>query len=117
MNGAQLFDLSQTITQLVALSCVLSACSIIYNFYQTVRKPKNDLNNRIERLEDKVEEHDRYLHKDDESMKEQAEINSLLLKSLHALLSHDLDGNNNKELEKCREEIKDRLYKEGGQIR
>ena len=37
---------------------------------------------------------------DNQSMIEQQEINSLTLKSLHALLSHALDGNNNSEMER-----------------
>ena len=117
MNGAQLFDLSQTITQLVALSCILSAFSVCYNFYQTMKKPKNDINIRIERLEKEVEKINKFLTQDDKSLEEQAEINSLFLKSLHALLTHDLDGNNTKEIKECQEEIQNRLFNEAGKLR
>ena len=78
---------------------------------------ENDINIRIERLEKEVEKINKFLTQDDKSLEEQAEINSLFLKSLHALLTHDLDGNNTKEIKECQEEIQNRLFNEAGKIR
>lgn len=80
-------------------------------------KPNKEQNARISDLENRMVKCESKLLNDNQSMIEQQEINTLTLKSLHALLSHDIDGNNAHEMEQCKQEIQNRLFREGGSIR
>lgn len=101
----------------VTIGSLCTAIFAIVKMAKMVAKPNKEQNQRIEDLEKRVGTCEDKLGKDWISMGEQQEINTLNLKSLHALLSHALDGNNTHEMEACKEEIQERLFREGGSIR
>lgn len=101
----------------VTVGSLCTAIFAIVKMAKLVAKPNKEQNERIEHLEKEMVEVKQKLNKDYNSMGEQQEINTLNLKSLHALLSHALDGNNTHEMEACKEEIQERLFREGGSIR
>ena len=102
---------------IITLGSLCTAIVAVGKLINLASKPNKDQNIRLTKLEDRMAKCESKLLNDNQSMIEQQEINSLTLKSLHALLSHALDGNNNSEMERCKEEIQERIFKDGGSIR
>ena len=101
----------------ITLGSLCTAIVAVGKLINLASKPNKDQNIRLTKLEDRMDKCESKLLNDNQSMIEQQEINTLTLKSLHALLSHDIDGNNTHEMEQCKQEIQSRLFREGGSIR
>lgn len=67
------------------------------------------LETRIQKLETKVQH-------DWDSFEKQETVNSMLLKSQWAIMSHLLDGNHTAQLTACRDEAEKLLFKKGGSV-
>lgn len=102
---------------IITLGSLCTAIVAVGKLINLASKPNKDQNIRLTKLEDRMAKCESKLLNDNQSMIEQQDINSLTLKSLHALLNHALDGNNNSEMERCKEEIQERVFKDGGSIR
>lgn len=115
MPGAIALD--ELVGGIITIGSLCTAIVAVGKLINLAGKPNKEQNERISALEKRVGTCEQKLSQDYMSMGEQQEINTLSLKSLHALLSHDIDGNNTHELEACKAEIQRRLFKEGGAIR
>lgn len=73
------------------------------------REETADLEERIHKLETKVQQ-------DWNSFERQELVNSMLLKSQWAIMSHLLDGNHTAQLTACRDEAEKLLFKKGGSL-
>lgn len=67
------------------------------------------LETRISKLETKIEH-------DWQSFEKQESVNSMLLKSQWAIMSHLLDGNHTAQLTACRDEAEKLLFEKGGSV-
>lgn len=108
---------SISIEAIIMIASLCTSIGAIWAFAKKITKPYTDLIDRVETLEERTTKCENYLNHDDQAFTEQQEINKLILKSNHALLSHALDGNNTKEMEVCKDEIQERLFNTGGKIK
>jgi len=109
--------LSISFEAIIMIASLLTSICTIWGFAKKITKPYTDLVDRVETLEERTTRCESFIKYDDEAISEQQDINRLILKSNHALLSHMLDGNNTKEMETCKAEIQERLFNAGGQIK
>lgn len=99
----------------LTLVCTLATLVLtILNIYKGLSHPVRDLSKRLDALEDKVNRLNEKTVHDWNSFKEQERVNAMLLKSMCALMSHELDGNHTKQLQECKDEIEDLIFKKGG---
>lgn len=83
-----------TVAQIIALvlavaggvTCLSSAAKAIYEWIKIVKRPMDDVEDRVENVERLVEKHD-------DELKELKDSNRIAQKALLALLSHGIDGN------------------------
>ncbi|WP_305177860.1 hypothetical protein [Faecalibaculum rodentium] len=73
------------------------------------REETQALEARIQKLESKIQH-------DWDSFAKQEDVNSMLLKSQWAIMSHLLDGNHTAQLTACRDEAEKLLFKKGGSV-
>lgn len=100
---------------IITLGSLCTAIVAVGKLINLASKPNKDQNVRLTKLEDRMAKCESKLLNDNQSMIEQQEINSLTLKSLHALLSHALDGNNNSEMGAAKKRSKKEYLKMEGQ--
>ena len=74
---------------IITLGSLCTAIVAVGKLINLASKPNKDQNIRLTKLEDRMAKCESKLLNDNQSMIEQQEINSLTLKSLHALLSQD----------------------------
>ena len=81
-----------------SLATIAGAGAIIYRIYKMARKPDTERDNKLKR-------HDELLDKDNKRLKELEESNKILMRSLLALMSHELDGNHTEQLKSARDDL------------
>jgi hypothetical protein len=72
---------------------------------EKAKAPQKEMEIRINALEDKVDRLNTYLTSDNARIENLEEGGRVLLKSLGALLSHGIDGNNVQEMKAAKEEL------------
>ena len=72
---------------------------------QRTKKPNRDQNERIERLEQRVNEHDAFFKADKVRLDDIDEGNRVTQRAILALLSHGIDGNDVDGLKKAKDEL------------
>lgn len=113
---------------LILLAGVLGAVTGIYAYFKNAmravaepfEKTKKDIDALKEvdnELKSAIDEINNKLDNDDKALKNQETMNEIMMKSLSALLSHSIDGNNIDEMEECRKDIQDHLLGAGSSIR
>jgi hypothetical protein len=78
---------------------------------EKAQAPQKEMEIRINALEDKVDRLNTYLTSDNARIENLEEGGRVLLKSLGALLSHGIDGNNVQEMKLAREELNEYLIR------
>lgn len=78
---------------------------------EKAKAPQKEMEIRINALEDKVDRLNTYLTNDNARIENLEEGGRVLLKSLGALLSHGIDGNNVQEMKLAREELNEYLIR------
>jgi hypothetical protein len=78
---------------------------------EKAKAPQKEMEIRINALEDKVDRLNTYLSNDNARIENLEEGGRVLLKSLGALLSHGIDGNNVQEMKAAREELNEYLIR------
>jgi hypothetical protein len=91
-----------TSSQILGLCGFISAIWGIYKIVKEIKKPNDD-------LKEKVERHDRLLESDNERLKEMEQSNKMILQSLLVLINHDITGNGIESLKKTRDELNEYL--------
>lgn len=96
----------------VIVGLVLSLLSI-FNIYVSLKKmarqPFVEHGNRITALENEVKEIKRTMTNSDNRMDDVEEAVKIILHSIGALLSHGIDGNNDAEMRKARNDLNEFL--------
>ena len=78
---------------------------------EKAKSPQKEMEHRLTQLEDKVEKLSTYATSDNARIENLGEGGRVLLKSLGALLSHGIDGNNIQEMKLAREELNEYLIR------
>lgn len=78
---------------------------------EKAKSPQKEMEHRLTQLEDKVEKLSAYATNDNSRIENLEEGGRVLLKSLGALLSHGIDGNNIQEMKLAREELNEYLIR------
>jgi len=76
---------------------------------EKAKAPQKEMEHRITQLEDKVDKLGSFATNDNKRIENLEEGGRVLLKSLGALLSHGIDGNNVDEMKLAREELNEYL--------
>jgi hypothetical protein len=101
----------------LTIICTISTLMLtILNIWKGVNHPVKDLEKRVETIEEKIQRLDQKSERDWQAFQEQEKVNSMLLKSQWAIMSHLLDGNHTKDLEECKNEAAELLFKKGGKF-
>lgn len=87
-----------------SIATIAGAGAIIYSAYKAIRKPDDERDKKLNR-------HQELLENDNKRLKELEESNKIMMQSMLALMSHELDGNHKTELEKARNDLQEYLIK------
>lgn len=88
-----------------AITTVSGTVTTVVNVLKMVKSPKDALEKRIKDIEEKIEEHDEFLNKDNKRINAIEEGNRVTQKALLALLSNAIDGNNKNGLVEARDNL------------
>lgn len=91
-----------TSSQILGLCAFVSAIWGIYKIVKEIKKPNDD-------LKEKVERHERLLESDNLRLKEMEQSNKMILQSLLVLINHDITGNGIQQLKDTRDDIQEYL--------
>lgn len=97
---------------LLILSLIMSSSAVITMISTVVKKaqsPEERQNERIRKLEDRLDEIDGFLKSDKERLGQLAEVNRITLEGVSALLGHSQHGNNEKEMRDAEKKINEYL--------
>ena len=81
-----------------AVAIIGAAAVYIYRLFTNIRKPDKD-------RDDMIRIHSEKLDNDHKRLKELEESNKVIMHSLLAIMSHELDGNHTTELRKAHDEL------------
>lgn len=115
MPGAVAID--ELVSGIITIGSLCTAIVAVGKLINLAGKPNKDQNARLDRLETRMNKCESKLLNDNTSIEEQQKVNAVMMRGMHALLEHSIDGNNIDEMKYCQEEIEKRLYKQGGSIR
>lgn len=115
MPGAIAID--ELVGGIITIGSLCTAIVAVGKLISLAGKPNKEQNARLEKLETRMTKCESKLLNDNSSIEEQQKVNAVLMRGMHALLEHGIDGNNTEEMKYCQEEIEKRLYKQGGSIR
>lgn len=88
---------------------LMGIISYILIFKDRAVKPHKENEERITALEEEVDDIKDILNHDKGRIESLEEGNRILIKSMSALLSHGIDGNNTEEMKKARKDLQDYL--------
>lgn len=81
-----------------SIATISGAIAIIYRIYKSAKKPDSE-------RDDKLKKHSEMLDRDNKRLKELEESNKIIMQSLLALMSHELDGNHTQNLKEARDDL------------
>ena len=87
------------------------AGAVIVGLYKWAKKPDNDRDDRLKKHEELLDSDDKRLKELEKEQAEMKEAQSVLMKSILALMSHAIDGNHLEELEKARNDMHEYLLR------
>lgn len=96
-----------------AIVSVSAAITIIVKVIQKMKAPEKTQNERISKLEKKVEKHDQLFDNDNQRLKALEEGNIITQQSILALLSHAINGNDVDSLKDAKVELERYLTRRG----
>lgn len=88
---------------IISISAVLG---ILAKLYEKVKAPNKTQDERISKLENRVDEFDSFFMRDKHRLDDIEESNRITQEALFALLGHALSGNNTEELENAKRDLK-----------
>lgn len=92
------------LTMCGSIATVAGAVAIIYNIYQKAKQPDTERDQTLEK-------HSKLLDNDNKRLKELEDSNKIIMQSMLALMSHAIDGNHTKDLEKARDDLQKYLIR------
>jgi predicted negative regulator of RcsB-dependent stress response len=93
---------------IISISAVLG---ILAKLYEKVKAPNQTQDERILKLENRVDEFDSFFMRDKHRLDDIEESNRITQEAIFALLGHALNGNNTEELENAKKDLKAYLIK------
>lgn len=87
-----------------SLATIAGAVAIVYNLYKNIKKPDTE-------RDEALKKHSEQLDNDNKRLKELEDSNKIIMKSMLALMSHELDGNHTEELTKARDDLQEYLIR------
>lgn len=88
---------------------ISAAISVIIKAIGSAKKPNAVQNQRLDKIEERLDKYDAMFHNDHTRLKFIEEGNRVSQKALLALLDHGLDGNNSTQMQKAKEELQRHL--------
>lgn len=96
-------NIVQEILSLCSSIAIIGAAVVyIYNLIFRVKKPNKDRDEMLKR-------HSEMLDNDNRRLKEVEADNKIIMKSLLAIMSHELDGNHTEQLRQAKSELEEHL--------
>ena len=87
-----------------AIITVGGATTILYKFYKSAKKPDAV-------RDEALKKHQELLENDNRRLKELEESNKIIMQSMLAMMSHELDGNHHEELKQARDDLQKYLIR------
>lgn len=81
------------------------ACGVIYGAYRKAKKPKDDIEKRLTAMENDIKDIKNKLQSDYNSINQNRDDMSLLMRSVYALIENRITGNNVDGLKKTRDDL------------
>lgn len=81
------------------------AFGVIFTAYKKIKKPKDDIEERLSSIENDVKEINKKLQSDYDSINQNREDMNLLMRSMFSLIENKITGNNVEGLKKTRDEL------------
>ena len=87
-----------------SFATVAGAVAIIYNIHQKAKQPDTERDEALER-------HQKLLDNDNKRLKELEESNKIIMQSMLAIMSHEIDGNHVEDLKQARDDLQKYLIR------
>ena len=87
-----------------SIATIAGAGVIIYRIYKKARQPDAERDEALER-------HQRLLDNDNKRLKELEESNKIIMQSMLAIMSHEIDGNHVEDLKQARDDLQKYLIR------
>lgn len=87
------------------------AGAVIVGLYKWAKKPDDDRDDRLKRHDEMLDNDNKRLKELEREQAEMKEAQSVLMKSILALMSHSIDGNHLEELKIARDDMQDYLLR------
>lgn len=91
------------------ISCIAAAVGWVAKCIQAAKKPRKDIEDRIEKCEKTLLEYGRFFQNDKTRLNSIEDGNRVTQKAILALLSHGIDGNDVDAMRSARDELQDYL--------
>lgn len=107
------FTLSQLVTMVLsicgAIVALSSTIAVIVSWQEKMKRPEKFQNERLQALEDNIEELNKHLEKDAKRINKLENGNRVTQKAILALLAHGIDGNDVEGMKKAKKDMEDFL--------
>ena len=111
MDTVIAFTPSQVLALCSAIVVISGAVHVVINLFLRVSAPNKIQNERLNTVDNRLNEHDKLFKNDLEHLERVDEANRVTQTALLALLSHGIDGNDVEELKKAKKELEAYLIK------
>lgn len=87
-----------------SIATIAGAGAILYRLYKQAKKPDTE-------RDETLSKHTELLDRDNKRLKELEESNKIIMQSMLAMMSHELDGNHQEELRQARDDLQKYLIR------
>jgi hypothetical protein len=87
-----------------SVATIAGAGAIIYKIYKSAKRPDTERDEALVR-------HQRMLDNDNKRLKELEESNKIIMQSMLAIMSHEIDGNHVEDLKQARDDLQKYLIR------
>ena len=87
-----------------SFATVAGAVAIIYNIHQKAKQPDTE-------RDEALSKHQEMLDNDNKRLKELEESNKIIMQSMLAIMSHEIDGNHVEDLKQARDDLQKYLIR------
>ena len=87
-----------------SVATIAGAGAIIYKIYKSAKRPDTE-------RDEALAKHQRLLDNDNKRLKELEESNKIIMQSMLAIMSHEIDGNHVEDLKQARDDLQKYLIR------
>lgn len=84
---------------------ISAAAGVVISAVSKMRKPNEDQNKRLDEIEKRIDEHDKWFAADKHRLEGIEEGNRVTQRAILALLDHSIDGNNTQQMKDAKDEL------------